>query len=309
MSRWFLLLTLITAHAHATESTYQGNDADMIRLRELLRLRDETSSRTESTWEREIEADYSVDIYGCPADLEMRITREVLQSFAADIGDSLIAILFVETPEFEGQVSTPSAVAFAHYSNVVAVRKRTCDTPVESFELRSYLSHELAHIRTFNIHNFETLFPKQQWSRTDQRTFRDKWTTLSSCSGKYLGEAWRGITVAPSGYVNPYAASAWMEDVASFVEVTQLTAYHEKLDHLAVDRVRRAHTQGDSRHQGCLEQKLALAQGYRFLDEETAALVADIWSTGRSTDAGMLARASATRSLIRGRNVEALEKR
>ncbi len=313
MNRALLVLLCATATTSATESDYKGSDAEMIRLREYLRLVDERDKRAETKAERRIERQYTLDIYGCPSNLEVEITEAVLHSFASDIGDSIISILFVEQGEFQ-QHTTRTAVAFAHYSNMVAVKKTNCNAdgkaaPVVSYDLRSFLNHEIAHIRTFNIHNFEQLFPPEKWSGNgDLRTLKTKWKSLDGCRTVEVGKRWRALPKAPPGYVNRYAASDWMEDVASLVEYAQLPAFVGVLDHLALGRLHKAY-QGSAQHKRCLESKLNKARAYRFLDPETAKLVLEVWKSASPTSPRLLAETRRVRKLVRSRNIKALSDR
>ncbi len=281
----------------------------MIQLRERLRMLDEGDKREESKWERAVEKVWTFDIYGCPSNLEASITEEVLLAFAPDIGDSIAALLFVDAPFFNAHVESTSAVAFAHYSNIVAVKKPTCSTPVHSFDLRRSLVHEIAHVRTFNIHNFEALMPTSERSKTlDKRTFQRKWTTLAGCSHSYVGASWRSLSRTPVGFVRRYGAVDWMEDVATFVEVAQLVAYHRRLDEDALQQVYDVF-QGSAAHQQCLRGKLAKANAFRFLDDETADLVRAVWESSNPTARRFRTRLQALREKIHMRNREGLEGR
>jgi len=300
-----LLLTL----ALANDAEYRGSDSDMIELRERLRLLDETQRREESKWERAVEHTWTLDIYGCPSNLEASITEEVMLAFAPDIGDSITSILFVETTYFREHVSSANTVAFAHYSNIVAVKKPTCSTPVQSYDLRTFLAHEIAHVRTFNIHNYQDLFPREGRSQTgDKRTLRQKWASLDSCSVTYVGDDWKKLTTTPDGLVRKYGAKTWMEDVATFVEVTNLIAYHAKLDDRALDRLHDAY-QGNAQHKKCLQNKLEKANAFRFLDDETADLVREVWASSTPTSSALKTKLQSLRETIHARNREALKDR
>ena len=302
MTIWLALIS----PSLATEADYRGSDAEMIRLRERLRIQDELDGREESRFERAIEKDYTVDVYGRLSNLEASITAEVLLFFAPDITDSISSILFVETQNFKQQVSSTSAVAFAHYSNVIAVKKPTCSTPVQSYDLRSYLIHEIAHIRMFNIHNYEVLFPAAGRSGTDdKRTLKEKWTCLEGRSGAYVGDGWSSLARRPDGFARSYGASDRMEGIATLVEITQLAGFHSKLDEAALRTLHGAY-QGTTAHQTCLKNKLAKANAFRFLDDETAALVRDVWASSDPTNQVFLDRVQALRDKLRSRNHDAL---
>ncbi|GDX83933.1 hypothetical protein LBMAG42_57440 [Deltaproteobacteria bacterium] len=299
------------------ESYERDPQADrwMIELREYLRLLDEHDPsrppggdptrrrRRESADERLIEAEYSMDVYGCPSDLEMLATRDVLASYAPDVGDSVISILF-PNDEQAGSDCTLGTAAYVHYSNMIVVCKHDCAIPIEGALLRQTLIHEVAHIRHLNILSRQEQFATAAGEADDGGLFESRWRTLAECAPLSQATSEGNPGSSEAGFMDGYGTLGLPEDVATVVEFAQLPAYDPALDTEAVERLYAAYYAHGDQHRACLTAKLDLAHEYRFLDRETVGLVKEIWASPDPASPGMLAKVHAVRTLVRARNRE-----